>query len=95
MQKDYMNSDMTLDRVDVDGAIRETAHDRLEGLESGDTRLDFLKKAGLTGGAVIGGGALLGALTPAGAMAAQGKGRPPAKFGQGDVGIFKVALTLE
>jgi len=43
----------------------------------------------------MGGGALLGALTPAGAMAAAGKGRPPAKFGKGDVGILNFALTLE
>ena len=64
------------------------------GAREGDTRLGFLKKAGLAGGAVIGGGALLGALTPAAAMAA-GKGRPPAKFGKGDVGILNFALTLE
>jgi rubrerythrin len=43
----------------------------------------------------MGGGALLGALTPGAAMAAKGKGRPPAKFGKGDVGILNFALTLE
>jgi rubrerythrin len=85
---------MNLEQVDVDGAIREQAHEAGEALESGDTRLGFLKKAGIAGGAVMGGGALLGALTPAGAMAA-GKGRPPAKFGKGDVGILNFALTLE
>jgi rubrerythrin len=85
---------MTFEQVDADGAIRETAHEAAEALDSGDTRLSFLKKAGLAGGAVMGGGALLGALTPAGAMAA-GKGRPPAKFGKGDVGILNFALTLE
>ncbi len=74
-----MDHEATLDRIDVDG----------------DTRLSFLKKAGLAGGAVMGGGALLGALKPAGAMAANGKGRPPAKFGKGDVGILNFALTLE
>ncbi len=89
-----MDPEISLERVDVDGAIRETAHEAAEGLESGDTRLGFLKKAGVAGGAVMGGGALLGALTPAGAMAA-GKGRPPAKFGKGDVGILNFALTLE
>ena len=89
-----MDSETTLERVDVDGAIRETAHEAAEALESGDTRLGFLKKAGLAGGAVMGGGALLGALTPGVAMAA-GKGRPPAKFGKGDVGILNFALTLE
>jgi hypothetical protein len=49
----------------------------------------------VAGGAVVGGGALLSALAPAGAMAASGKGRPPAKFGKGDVGILNFALTLE
>jgi hypothetical protein len=89
-----MDPELTLDSVDVDGAIRETAQEASEALESGDTRLGFLKKAGLAGGAVMGGGALLGALTPGAAIAA-GKGRPPAKFGRGDVGILNFALTLE
>jgi hypothetical protein len=43
----------------------------------------------------MGSGALLAALTPAGAAAASGKGRPPAKFGKGDIGILNYALTLE
>jgi hypothetical protein len=89
-----MDPEISLERVDVDGAVREAAHEAAEALESGDTRLGFLKKAGLAGGAVVGGGALLGALSPAGAMAA-GKGRPPASFGKGDVGILNFALTLE
>jgi rubrerythrin len=88
-------TETTLEQLDTDGAIRETAHEATEALEAGDTRLSFLRKAGLTGGAVIGGGALLGALSPSGAMAAGGKGRPPAKFGKGDVGILNFALTLE
>jgi rubrerythrin len=91
-----MDPEISLERVDVDGAVRETAHEAAEALESGDTRLSFLKKAGLAGGAVMGSGALLGALSPAGAMAAgKGKGRPPASFGKGDVGILNFALTLE
>ena len=85
---------LDMKQVDVDGAVAETAHEAIESLESGDTRLGFLKKAGLAGGALVGGGALLGALTPAAAMAA-GKGRPPAKFGKGDVGVLNFALTLE
>lgn len=90
-----MDPDLTIEQVDVSGDIRETAHDAVEELERrGDTRLDFLRKAGLAGGAVIGGGALLTALTPAAASAA-GKGRPPASFGKGDVGILNYALTLE
>src|SRR3954467_3479870 len=89
-----MDHELKLDQVDVDGDIRETAADALDGLDNGDTRAGFLKKAGLAGGAVMGGGALLTALTPAAAMAA-GKGAPPAKFGKGDVGILNYALTLE
>jgi hypothetical protein len=79
----------------VGDIVCEAAHDAAESLDGGDTRLGFLKKAGVAGGAVIGGGAILGALTPAGAMAAKGKGLPPAKFGKGDIGILNFALTLE
>ncbi len=89
-----MASETSIERVDVDGAVREMAHEAEEGLGSGDTRLDFFKKAGLASGAVIGGGSLLGALVPAMASA-KGKGAPPAKFGKGDVGILNFALTLE
>ncbi|MBA3866113.1 MAG: ferritin-like domain-containing protein [Solirubrobacterales bacterium] len=89
-----MSSENVLAEIDTNGAIEAAANDAAEQLESGDTRLSFLKKAGLAGGAVMGGGALLGALTPAGAMAA-GKGRPPASFGKGDVGVLNFALTLE
>ena len=88
-----MSSELNIEQVDVDGDIRETAQEASEAL-SGDTRLGFLKKAGLAGGAAMGGGALLSALTPAASMAA-GKGRPPAKFGKGDIGILNYALTLE
>ena len=44
--------------------------------------LSFLKKAGLAGGAVMGGGALLSALTPAASMAA-GQGPPAGQIRQG------------
>jgi hypothetical protein len=90
-----MDPDVTLDQIDVNGDIAETHHEAIESLSSGDTRLSFLKKAGLAGGAVMGSGALMAALTPAGAMAASGKGRPPASFGKGDIGILNYALTLE
>ena len=83
-----MSFQINLDEVDVDGAIREAAHEA-----SGDTRLAFLKKAGLAGGAAMSGGAILAALAPS-AFAAGG-GRPPASFGAGDVGILNYALTLE
>ena len=78
---------------EIDAVVQEAAHEAGEALE-GDTRLGFLKKAGVAGGGLIGGGALLSALTPAAAMAA-GKGRPPASFGKGDIGILNYALTLE
>jgi hypothetical protein len=90
-----MDPETKLDETNIDGVIREAADNAAETLDDGDTRLGFLKKAGLAGGAVVGGGALLGALTPVGAIAASGKGRPPAKFGKGDVGVLNFALTLE
>lgn len=80
---------ISLDEVDVDGAIQEAAES-----VSGDTRLSFLKKAGIAGGAAVSGGTVLGALVPGAALAA-GAGRPPASFGKGDVGILNYALTLE
>ena len=69
-------SELKLSDVDVDGAIRESAEEARdevirEGGE-GDTRLDFFKKAGIAGGAVVGGGALMGALVPAAASAGNG-----------------------
>ena len=77
-----------LEAIDVDGAVREAAAE-----VSGDTRLGFLRKAGVAGGAALGGGAILGAI--ASPALAAGKGRPPASFGPGDVGILNYALTLE
>jgi rubrerythrin len=65
--------------------------------KTGDTRLDFFKKAGIAGGAAIGGGALLSALAPGSALAKPmlKGGRPPNAFGPGDIGILNYALTLE
>jgi hypothetical protein len=90
-----MSSQKLLAQFDQDEALAETHYDAVESLDEGDNRRAFLKKAGLGGAAVMGSGALLAALTPAGAMAASGKGRPPAKFGKGDIGILNYALTLE
>jgi hypothetical protein len=90
-----MSSHKLLSQFDQDGALAETHYDAVEALDQGDSRRGFLKKAGLGGAAVMGSGALLAALTPAGAAAASGKGRPPAKFGKGDIGILNYALTLE
>ncbi len=84
-----MTHEINLAELDTDGAIQEAAHE-----VAGDTRLGFLKKAGLAGGAVVSGGAVLSALAP-NAMAASQFGRPPAKFGKGDIGILNYALTLE
>ncbi|HEY1451688.1 MAG TPA: ferritin-like domain-containing protein [Solirubrobacteraceae bacterium] len=84
-----MSYEINLDTVDVDGAVREAVDE-----VSGDTRLSFLKKAGLAGGAMVSGGAVISALAPS-AFAATQKGRPPAKFGKGDIGILNYALTLE
>jgi len=89
---------LKLDAVDADGAIGEKAAEAMEILEkTGDTRLDFFKKAGIAGGAAIGGGALLSALAPATALAStfEKGGRPPNAFGAGDIGILNYALTLE
>ena len=94
-----MSSHLDLEQVDTDGAIREAAGEMGETLaHDGDTRLDFFKKAGLAGGAVVGGGAMLGALVPGTALAGKKGGkldRPPKSFGKGDIGILNYALTLE
>jgi hypothetical protein len=89
-----MSTKHELAQIDSGDVVAEAAHEAVEGLDAGDSRRGFLKKAGLAGGSMVAGGALLSALTPAGAMAA-GKGRPPASFGKGDIGILNYALTLE
>jgi rubrerythrin len=88
-----MSPQLRLEDVDVDGAVRETAAEAMDALQ-GDTRSSFLKRAGLAGGALMGGGAVLGALAPS-AFAFTTGDRPPAKFGKGDIGILNFALTLE
>jgi hypothetical protein len=81
-----------LEEVDVDGAVREAQE-----AVAGDTRLAFLKKGAVAGGAALSGGAILSALTGGTAMAASSadRQRPPASFGPGDIGILNYALTLE
>lgn len=78
---------INLEAVDVDGAIREGAEE-----VAGDTRMSFLRKGAIAGGAALSGGAILSVLIPEVALAG---GRPPAKFGNGDIGILNFALTLE
>lgn len=93
-----MSNEFNLKVMDVDGAVRETAAEAMDALD-GDTRSQFLRRAGLAGGAVVGGGAMLGALSPSAFAATKFKGngdRPPASpFGKGDVGILNFALALE
>jgi hypothetical protein len=88
-----MSHSINLKEIDVDGAVSEAREAAIDGLPEGDTRLTFLRKSAVAGGAAVSGGALLGALAPS-ALAAGG-GRPPASFGKGDVGILNYALTLE
>jgi hypothetical protein len=83
-----------LNSIDADGAIAETHAAAEEALDSGHTRISFLRKGALAGGAALSGGAILGALLPGTALAA-GTGTPPASFGKGDIGILNYALTLE
>lgn len=92
-----MSSHLRLDQIDVDGAIRETAAEATEMLEErGDTRAGFFRKAGIAGGTVMGGGALLSALVPGSALGKAKKyDAPPKSFGKGDIGILNYALTLE
>jgi hypothetical protein len=78
-QENLMPDNLSLDVIDADGAIRETA-----AAAAGDTRAGFLAKAGVLGGGLVGSSALLG-LNPAVAGAAS----------KGDVAILNYALTLE
>ena len=69
---DEMNLEaINLEAVDVDGAIREGAEE-----VAGDTRISFLRKGAIAGGAALSGGAILSALVP-GRRARQQ--RPPAR----------------
>jgi hypothetical protein len=96
---------LNLDQFDIDGAVGETAAEAEAALD-GDTRLGFLRKAGIAGGALAGSGAVLGVLAPG--ASAHGRwdhghhhghhaesGRPPRAFGRGDIGILNYALALE
>jgi rubrerythrin len=76
-----MSDHITLESVDVDGAIRETAE------AAGFGRMDLFRRGAIAGGGLLAGGALLGGL-PALASAA----KPSAK---GDIAILNYALTLE
>lgn len=72
-----------LEELDVDGAIRETAEK-----VDGDTRAAFLRKAGVGAGAVIGSGAIFGALPAIAGARSRG-------VSKSDIAILNYALTLE
>ena len=74
-----MAYELTLEQVDADGALRETAE-----AAAGDSRSGFLAKMGLFGGGLLGGGAILG-LMAEGASAQSSS----------DIAILNFALTLE
>ncbi len=76
-----MSDLITLESLDVDGAIRET-----DAAIDGDTRAGFMKKAAIGGGALIGGTTLLSGF-PSIAL-----GKPSKKQ---DTAILNYALTLE
>ena len=76
-----MSELITLDLIDADGAVRD-AHDGI----AGDTRADFIRKAALGGGAIIGGSVLLGGFPEL------SNAKPSKKQ---DVKILNYALTLE
>ncbi len=63
---------INLEAVDTDGAIREAAE-----AVAGDTRLCFLRKGAMAGGAALSGGAILSALVPGTALG-QGRSAVPA-----------------
>ena len=77
-------TDLKLETVDVDGAIRQAAED--VGLDRGD----FFKKAAITGGGVVAGGALFGPFLDNAAAAISRK-----RSAKNDVRILNFALTLE
>lgn len=74
-------TDMNIEQVDVDGAIRETAE-----FVPDSSRAGFFKQMALGAGGMIGGGAALAALTGTANAATLAKG---------DVKILNFALTLE
>ena len=75
-----MSEALTLEQLDRDGAIQEQVAEL-----AGDTRAEFLRKAAIGGGAVVGSGALLGVLP----------GVAGAAVPRSDIAILNFALTLE
>jgi Ferritin-like domain len=80
-----MSNLITLDAVDSDGAIRETAD------AAGATRADFLKRGGLAGAGFVAGGVLFSGLVSPAEAAISTRRRSK----RNDVRILNYALTLE
>src|SRR4051794_15010539 len=72
--------ELTLEAVDVDGAVRENAEQT-----AGDSRADFFRRAGLAAGGALMATSVFGALP----------GIASARVPKGDVAILKYALSLE
>ena len=79
IDNDQETMDLTVEQLDRDGALQETA-----AAAAGDDRATFLAKAGMLGGGVFGGAALLSS------MAGEARAQTP-----GDVSILNFALVLE
>jgi hypothetical protein len=77
-----MNDELSIDAIDVDGAIREA-----EDAVAEHTRSNFLMSSGLAGRTP--------GSAPAWGDDGATHGRPPRAFGRGDIGILNYALTLE
>ena len=90
-----MSSELNIEQVDVDGDIRETAHEATEALDSGDTRARLPEEGRPRRRRRDGRRRAARRPHPRRRDGRAGKGRPPAKFGKGDIGILNYALTLE
>src|SRR5688572_18132691 len=83
-----MSNLITLDLVDIDGAVRETEHNAFE---AGLDRSDFFKKGAVAGGSFLAAGVLFGGLASPAMAAISNKN----KSKKNDVKILNYALTLE
>jgi hypothetical protein len=87
----------SLEVLDQSGDIREIA-EAAGAHDAGHSRRDLLKRAGIGGAGIVGGGAALGFLSPLEAFAAGGKATGPYshhRSAKNDVRIGNFALTLE
>ena len=80
-----MSQLITLEALDRDGAIRETAE------AAGATRADFLKRSGMAGAGFVAGGVLFSGFVSPAEAAISTKNRSK----KNDVKILNYALTLE